>query len=170
MSEHGWKPLSRTTLPTVTRVLRSPTFLHARDRSASIVESPTELRDLAARVEALDQSRPPLSAVADRVAAAVRLLRATAARLEESSAAGSAVRPPTPQPGPAPSSSAGSAARTRLVVATLLYLVTPDDLVPDFRVGGYFDDVLVLSWVFGAACKELEPYLADEGLAEETTP
>jgi hypothetical protein len=169
MSEQSWRPLSRTPLPTVTRVLRSPTFLHARGQSATIVESPAELRELADRVERLDHTKPPLSAVADRVAAAVRLLRATAQGLEEAAAAGQVTGEVTTQPGP-PSSSAGTAARTRLVVATLLYLVTPDDLVPDFRVGGYFDDVLVLTWVFGAACKELEPYLAGDTPAEETIP
>lgn len=56
---------------------------------------------------------------------------------------------------------AGSLARERLLVAGLHYLVTPDDLVPDFRPGGYVDDVLLLSWVFGAAVSELEPYLDD---------
>jgi hypothetical protein len=29
-------------------------------------------------------------------------------------------------------------------------------------VGGYLDDVLMLSWVFGAAAAELEPYLEDD--------
>jgi uncharacterized membrane protein YkvA (DUF1232 family) len=51
-----------------------------------------------------------------------------------------------------------SAARERLVVAALLYLVTRDDLVPDFQAGGYIDDVLVLSWIFGAAVDELDAY------------
>jgi uncharacterized membrane protein YkvA (DUF1232 family) len=47
-------------------------------------------------------------------------------------------------------------------VATLHYLITPDDLVPDFRAGGYIDDVLLLSWVFGAAVNELAPYLPND--------
>ncbi len=49
------------------------------------------------------------------------------------------------------------AARERLLVAGLLYLVTPIDLVPDGQPGGYFDDVVLLAWVFGAA-----PHLADD--------
>jgi uncharacterized membrane protein YkvA (DUF1232 family) len=88
----------------------------------------------------------PLSAVADRVVAAVRFLRATADAIDAGAG-------PPPQ-----------AARERLLVAGLLYLVTIDDLVPDFRPGGYIDDVLLLSWVFGAAVKELAPYL------DETPP
>ena len=60
------------------------------------------------------------------------------------------------------SPAASVAARQRLVVAGLHYLITPDDLVPDFRAGGYLDDVLLLSWVFGAAVNELAPHLADD--------
>jgi hypothetical protein len=165
MTEQSWKPLFRTPTSTITKVLRSQVFLRARERSAELVERPTELRDLADRVETLDHVNAPLSAVADRVFAAVGFLRATADRLEEQpgTPGDPAVRPPK---GQAPSaegpSSAGVAARERLLVASLLYLVTPDDLVPDFRAGGYIDDVLLLSWVFGAAVNELEPYLDDD--------
>ncbi len=145
MSEQSWKPMFRTPASTVTRVLRSPAFLHARERSADLLESPDELRALADQVESLNHVEAPLSAVADRVAAAVCFLRARADRIE-------------PQPAP----SAGSAARERLLAASLVYLVTPDDLVPDFRAGGYLDDVLLLTWVFGAAVTELAPYLTED--------
>ncbi len=60
------------------------------------------------------------------------------------------------------SPAASVAARQRLVVASLHYLITPDDLVPDFRAGGYIDDALLLTWVFGAAVNELAPYLVDD--------
>ena len=59
-------------------------------------------------------------------------------------------------------SPASQAARERLIVAALDYLITPVDLVPDFRVGGYIDDVLLLSWVFGVAATELEPFLEED--------
>jgi uncharacterized membrane protein YkvA (DUF1232 family) len=143
MSEQSWKPLFRNPTSTVTKVLRSPAFLHSRERAGALVESPEELRTLADRVEALDHANAPLSAVADRVFGAVRFLRSTADRLD------GGTRPPPP-----------AAARERLLVASLLYLVTPDDLVPDFRPGGYIDDVLLLTWVFGVAVSELEPHLA----------
>jgi hypothetical protein len=164
MTEQSWKPLFRTPTSTITKVLRSPAFLHARERSADLVEDPAELRSLADRVEALDHDQSPLSAVVDRVSAAVRFLRARADRLEG--------RPDPAQDGSAPQSeahrearaslTAGTAARERLLAASLVYLVTPDDLVPDFRAGGYIDDVLLLSWVFGAAVNELEPFLAED--------
>lgn len=150
MTEQSWRPLFRTPMSTVTKVLRSPAFLHARERAAATIENPTALRALADEVERLEHSDAPLSAVADRVLATVRLLRATADRLEGAGA-----------PSERGQMGAGSLARERLLVAGLHYLVTPDDLVPDFRPGGYVDDVLLLSWVFGAAVSELEPYLDD---------
>jgi uncharacterized membrane protein YkvA (DUF1232 family) len=143
MSEQSWRPLFRNPTSTVTKVLRSPAFLHSRERATALIESPDELRSLADRVEVLDHANAPLSAVADRVFGAVRFLRSVADRLDGGT-------PPSP-PG---------AARERLLVASLLYLVTPDDLVPDFRPGGYIDDVLLLTWVFGVAVIELEPHLA----------
>jgi hypothetical protein len=149
MSEQSWKPLFRTPASTVTKVLRSPAFLHARERSAAVLASPGALRDLADSVERLDHANGPLSAVADRVSAAVRFLRDHADRIDTM----------TPTPGGAPA--ARVATRERLLVASLDYLVTPDDLVPDFRPGGFIDDVLLLSWVFGAAAGELAPYLPE---------
>jgi hypothetical protein len=142
--------------------LRSPAFLHARERAASIIESPDELRGLADLVETLDHAKAPLSAVADRVSAAVRLLRATADRLDGEPSASTDARTVALPREAQPSATAGVAARERLVVATLHYLITPDDLVPDFRAGGYIDDVLLLTWVFGVAVNELAPYLADD--------
>ncbi|HYO40083.1 MAG TPA: YkvA family protein [Nocardioidaceae bacterium] len=145
MTEPSWKPLFRTPASTVTKVLRSPAFLHARQEAAGIIDDPAALRSLALLVEGLDHENAPLSAVADRVSAAVHFLRTIADELDSS--------PRVPV--------AGVAARERLLVASLHYLVTPDDLVPDFRPGGYIDDVLLLTWVFGAAVNELSPHLAD---------
>jgi hypothetical protein len=161
MTEPTWKPLFRTPTPTVTRILRSHAFLHSRERSAVIVESAEELRALADLVEALDHGSAPLAVVADRVTAAVRLLRARAESLDDTAARidnGLAMTDPEDSGAP----SAGVATHERLLVAGLHYLVTPVDLVPDFQAGGYVDDVFLLVWVFGVATHELAPYL-DEG-------
>ena len=72
---------------TVTRVLRSPAFLHSRERSGAIAESPSELRALADSVETLDHANAALAVVADRVVAAVRFLRARADGLDAAAAA-----------------------------------------------------------------------------------
>jgi hypothetical protein len=161
MTEQSWKPLFRVPASTVTRILRSKAFLHSRERSATILESPEELRELAELVERLDHVSAPLAAVADRVAAAVRFLRARATQLDDATAPvvdGADLADPENSDAP----SASVATRERLLVASLHYLVTPIDLVPDFKAGGYVDDVFLLVWVFGVATHELEPYLADD--------
>jgi hypothetical protein len=162
MTDENWKPLFRASTSTVTKVLRSHAFLHSRELSADTAENPDKLRALADSVEMLDHRNPPLAVLADRVAAAVRFLRARAEDLE---AKGSARRSGSTaaEPLPGRSASAGVAARERLLIASLHYLVTPVDLVPDFRPGGYIDDVLLLAWVFGVGTSELAPYLT-EGL------
>ena len=169
MTEQDWKPLFRTPTSTVTKILRSSAFLRSRERSATIVESSHELRALADLVDTLDQSGAPLAAVADRVAAAVRFLRARANRLDDA-AVPSQNSPDMTEPEDSGAPSASIATRERLLVASLHYLVTPVDLVPDFQAGGYIDDVLLLAWVFGVATNELTPYLADDPDGGETAP
>lgn len=161
MTEQNWAPLFRAPTPTVTKILRSHAFLRSRERSVTIVESSEELRALADLVDTLDQASGPLAPVADRVAAAVRFLRDRASRLDD---AAPSIRsnPDVAEPKNNDAPSAGVVTRERLLVASLHYLVTPDDLVPDFRPGGYIDDVLLLAWVFGVATNELTRYLADE--------
>ncbi|MEO3938961.1 YkvA family protein [Dermatophilaceae bacterium Soc4.6] len=161
MAEQTWTLLSRTPTPTVTKIVRSHAFLRSRERSVTIIESSDELRALADLVDTLDQASGPLAAIADRVAAAVRFLRDQADRLDNAAAL-THNSPHVDHPMNSDAPSAGVATRERLLVASLDYLVTPDDLVPDFRAGGYVDDVLLLAWVFGVAAKELARYLADE--------
>src|SRR5687768_214598 len=82
MTDENWKPLFRAATSTVTKVLRSPAFLHSRERSAAIAENPDKLRALADSVETLDHLNAPLAVIADRVVAAVCFLRARADELE----------------------------------------------------------------------------------------
>lgn len=152
MSEQSWKPLFRASQSTVTKVLRSPAFAYSREYAATAVDDAAALRTLADRVEGLDYLDAPLSAVVEHVTAAVSFVRAKADALEGGPArpgGGTGVRAP------------GDAARERLLVASLHYLVTPVDMVPDFQIGGYIDDVILLSWIFGAAYQQLEPFLED---------
>lgn len=152
MSEQSWKPLFRASQATVTKVLRSPAFAHSREYAATAVDDPAQLRALAERVDELDFLDAPLSAVVEHVTAAARFMRARADALD-----GGPVTPDSETGVRAP----GDAARERLLVASLHYLVTPVDMVPDFQIGGYIDDVILLSWIFGAAYQQLEPYLED---------
>jgi hypothetical protein len=169
VNEEDWKARSRLPLSTVTKILRSHAFLHSRERSATIIESPEELRALADLVETLDHTSAPLAAVADRVAGAVRFLRACADRLDEPDAP-TLGRAGVAAPGEGAGPSASVATRERLLVAGLHYLVTPVDLVPDFQPGGYVDDVFLLAWVFGVAASELAPYLTGAPEDEKSSP
>ena len=164
MDEENWKPTFRTSGSTLTKILRSPAFLRARERSTGILESPAELRALADQVESLDRTMAPLSAVADQVDAAVRFLRARADASQAQAPSGdvhTSRAEPSAEAASLAGAPAGVAARERLLVASLNYLVTPLDLVPDFRAGGYVDDVFLLAWVFGAASNELSPHSGD---------
>jgi Protein of unknown function (DUF1232) len=161
MTEKGRNPAYRTPKATLTGVLRSPAFLNSRERAGTIIGDPGALRALADQVENLNHANAALLAIWDRVAAAVHLLRAKAhdidadtARSANVSNAASTTDVPAPP-------TAGRVARERLIAAALHYLVTPVDLIPDFRAGGYIDDALLLSWVFGTAVNELDPFLVD---------
>lgn len=145
MSEQTWRPIFRAPESTITKVLRSASFNSSRERAHEIMDDSAALRQVAQAVRSLSYTDAPLSAIADRVAAGYRFLLTRADALDRSEA-----------------TSLGGSARERLIVAALHYLITPVDVVPDFRVGGYLDDVLLLSWVFGAAAAELDPYLVDE--------
>jgi Protein of unknown function (DUF1232) len=156
MPDEDWRPRFRMHKATVTKVLASPAFLNSRERTSELIDDPAGLRRLASFVERIEAGNQALDVIADRVAASVRLLRARAAWLDTS--AGPAGGIESAGPPYTMAETPGGQARERLLVAALHYLVTPIDLVPDFRPGGYLDDVLLLSWVFGAAANELEPY------------
>ena len=163
MAEQSRNPVFRSPKATLTGVLRSAAFLNSRERAGAIIDDPAALRGLADEVESLDHvNHPSLFAIWDRVAAAVRLLRAKADTLEADQAEGSKLRPTPASTGVEPARSAGPVARERLIVAALHYLITPVDLIPDFRAGGYIDDALLLSWIFGTAVNELDPFIADQ--------
>lgn len=162
MTDQNWKPLLRTPKSTVTKALNSPAFINSRERAGELIADSAALRGLADRVEAMDHTNAPLCTVADRVASAVTFLRAKADRLDAASSPTAESGTPRSRSDAVATPDAATAARERLLVAALHYLITPVDLVPDFHAGGYVDDALLLSWVFGVAHHQLEPYLDDE--------
>jgi Protein of unknown function (DUF1232) len=158
MTDAGRYSAFRSPRATLTGVLRSPAFLNSRERAGAIIDDPAALRDLADDVCRLDHVNTALLAIWDRVAAAVRLLRAKADDIDADREADAAGPGASRAIGVRPSGPAGTVARERLIVAALHYLVTPVDVIPDFRAGGYVDDALLLSWVFGNAVSELDPF------------
>ncbi|MDD7632991.1 MAG: YkvA family protein [Parabacteroides sp.] len=47
-----------------------------------------------------------------------------------------------------------------MIIAALIYLVSPLDFIPDLIPGGLFDDAAILSWAFNRAGEELANYQA----------
>lgn len=45
-----------------------------------------------------------------------------------------------------------------MIIIAFLYLVMPFDLIPDFLVGGYIDDIAVIGIVFKKLTEEIERY------------
>lgn len=45
-----------------------------------------------------------------------------------------------------------------MIIASLIYLVMPIDLIPDFLLGGYIDDALVIGYVVKKTSDELDLY------------
>jgi uncharacterized membrane protein YkvA (DUF1232 family) len=45
-----------------------------------------------------------------------------------------------------------------LIVATLLYVVTPLDFIPDFIPTGWIDDIAIVTWAVKKLSHELERY------------
>ena len=48
--------------------------------------------------------------------------------------------------------------RLLIVIAALLYVLDSIDMVPDFIVGGFLDDVTVIGWAITKVAQELEDY------------
>ena len=48
--------------------------------------------------------------------------------------------------------------RLLIVIAALLYVIDPIDMVPDFIIGGFLDDVTVIGWAITKVAQELEDY------------
>ena len=48
--------------------------------------------------------------------------------------------------------------RLLIVIAALLYVINPIDMVPDFIIGGFLDDVTVIGWAITKVAQELEDY------------
>lgn len=48
--------------------------------------------------------------------------------------------------------------RLLIVIAALLYVIDPIDMIPDFIVGGFLDDATVIGWAITKVAQELEDY------------
>jgi uncharacterized membrane protein YkvA (DUF1232 family) len=61
--------------------------------------------------------------------------------------------------------------RLVLIVAGVLYFLTPIDLIPDFILGvGYLDDVAVIAWVMKTVQSDLDAFLMWESTRAQAQP
>lgn len=54
-----------------------------------------------------------------------------------------------------------------LIIGSLIYLVNPIDLIPDFLVGGFIDDLAVLGYVIKKIADELNAYKTWKSLKQD---
>ena len=126
------------------RIVESALFERLKARAARYVGNPHELQELLRRAAQKTQglgSDGPLRELWQSLMTLLRLLRAYAR--------GDYRQVPLP--------------KMLLIVASVLYLLTPIDIIPDFIVGlGYVDDAAVLAWVLGVVGTELDAFRAWE--------
>lgn len=48
--------------------------------------------------------------------------------------------------------------RLLIILGTLLYVVNPVDMIPDFIIGGFLDDITVIGWAITKVSQELQEY------------
>jgi uncharacterized membrane protein YkvA (DUF1232 family) len=56
-----------------------------------------------------------------------------------------------------------------IIVAAIIYVVTPIDLLPDFMPPGLIDDISILAWAVKQAASELSRYKELTGRKEKET-
>ena len=120
----------------------SRAYRKARESAAEYADDKAKLDDLVGRASRKARARRgKLGEVRDSLAAMLRLLRAWGnGRYRD-----------------IPWSSLVS------IIATVVYFVTPTDLIPDFLLGwGYIDDVALLTWVLGSVRADLDDFIAWE--------
>lgn len=129
------------------RILTSAAFRRARRRASTLVASSRDLVGLLTQVE---QKRARYACLCEgpRALDLDILCAVVEACIDDARCAG-AHEPD------ADSTSIAGRARLRLVVATLVYLVDVEDLIPDDQAKGLTDDVILLRWASSMARAEL---------------
>lgn len=117
---------------------KSGHFEKARTRAERLLRDPDAVERLAneAEAKAAKKKAGKLSAVLDDVRALIRLVRAYARGDYRAIAWESMV----------------------LVVAALVYLVSPIDVIPDFLPGGLADDAVIVAFVVGMVRDEIDDF------------
>lgn len=134
---------ARSKTPSEREVLDSRFFKRAKKRAEKVFSDPEKMRGIAA--EASDKSKGArsgqLSEILDEISALIRLVVAYARGTYRDVSGQTMV----------------------IILAGLIYFVSPVDLIPDFiPVAGYVDDLAVLGWVIRTVRDELEAFMGWE--------
>lgn len=122
------------------RIVESALFERLKARAAHYVRNPRELQDLLQKARAKAQGIGSDGALRELWQSLMTLLN-----LLRAYASGEYRQVPLQ--------------KMLLIVAAILYLVTPIDVIPDFIVGvGYMDDAAVLAWVLKAVSAEVDAF------------
>lgn len=122
------------------RAIRSASFRKARSKAQAYARNPAKVKKLieAAIHKSDGRRKGALSEIWDYLAAQIRLLGAYTRNDYRDV----------------------SWETLLLILAGLVYFVMPVDMIPDFiPVGGYFDDVAVISYVISSVKKELDQFM-----------
>ena len=57
-----------------------------------------------------------------------------------------------------------------MIVAVIIYVVSPIDLIPDFLPNGLMDDQYLVSWLFQTLGSKLDAYVKEKSLDVATNP
>ena len=57
-----------------------------------------------------------------------------------------------------------------IIIAVVIYVVSPIDLIPDFLPGGLIDDGAIVTWLFQTLGSKLNAYVKEEGLESTNAP
>ena len=55
-----------------------------------------------------------------------------------------------------------------IIVAVVIYVVSPIDLIPDFLPNGLLDDQYLVTWLFQTLGSKLKAYMAEKGVEAAT--
>jgi uncharacterized membrane protein YkvA (DUF1232 family) len=129
--------ITKVPTPHGATIRASKFFKKARKRAKKVIDDPKAMRKVAEEASRTANSRTgPFQAVLDDFRTLIRLVVAYSR--------GHYRKIPPDQ--------------LAIVVAGLIYVVSPIDLIPDFLPGGYVDDALVIGWVIKTVRAELDAF------------
>jgi uncharacterized membrane protein YkvA (DUF1232 family) len=120
------------------RVLNSRAYIKSKLKAEEYVNDNKRMIKIAGEAAKKIKSEGPIGKIRDDINASIRLIRAYAS--------GSYKKIPWQS--------------MTLIIASIIYFVTPIDLIPDFIIGlGFIDDAAILTWTFNAIRNDINSFV-----------